>query len=1278
MAQFIITNAARFATAWIANAAQRQIANLFAGDDNGPRTADLQIQTSTEGAPIPMVYGRMRLAGQLIWAARFNETSVTRSSGGGKGGGPKTTEYRYSVSFAVGVCEGEIGGIGRIWADGGLLALDGARWRVHTGAEDQPPDPLIEAVEGAGAAPAYRGLAYVVFEDLPLEAFGNRIPNLSFEVIAPPTRDPGAMEQRIQGVCLIPSSGEFAYADRAVMREAEEGVEVPENHHTTRAGCDLDASLDDLQARLPKCRSVALVTAWFGDDLRAAHCTLTPRVESAAKVTHPLSWSAAGLERAQARLVTVQDGSPVYGGTPSDESVIQAIKTLKARGLEVTLYPFILMDVPAGNGLPDPYGGVEQAAFPWRGRISCHPAPEQPGSPDKTSAASAQIDAFFGAAQAAHFTVSGETISYSGPEEWSFNRFILHHAALAKAAGGVESFIIGSEMRALTQVRDGANSYPAVQKLVALAAQVRSLLGPEVKLSYAADWSEYFGHTPGDGSGDRLFHLDPLWASSSIDFIGIDWYAPLSDWRDGQAHADRLAGIGSIYDPAYLASQVEGGEGYDWYYAGAADRAAQTRTPITDGSHNEPWIWRYKDLRNWWANAHHDRIGGVRQSQPTAWVPESKPVRLVELGCPAVDKGANQPNVFIDPKSSESFAPYHSTGARDDLIQRRYIEALLGYWGGAANPVSGVYGAPMLDLHHSHVWTWDARPFPEFPARADVWTDGPNWRRGHWLTGRSGQSLVGDIVADIAARAGLDTLDTSDVAGVLAGYMVTAGARARDEIDQLGAVFGFDVVDRASGPVCVSHAQSAAARPLCAEALAVDADGGGLAFNREPNDTLPVEVRVQFHADDGDYGPASTSAQGLDHATQGFVDLQLRALCDRDIAAGWAQDALTRARAEGESARLRLPPSQSALEAGDLVALDQGPGGRTWRLAAADGNADRRCDLVAAAQVTAAVAGPEPSAGPAPRPAARPALYLLDLPLGPGAEPRSGFWAAAWADPWPGSVTLFAGADLASAQERAQITAPSWAGALVTPLASGFEGRWARGEKLALTLHAGGLSSSSAADVLNGANRLAIETFEGWEVLAFTLAELGEDGVWTLSGLLRGLGGTVAGGAPAGARVVVLDGAGAVLPVRDHEVGSALTVLAVPPGKALNGTAVRSVSVAYEAVERRPLAPVHLKARWSGTDIQLSWIRRARVDADAWGYGEVALDEAREAYEVILLDGDETVATVQVEAAGYKVSEAERSAVFPAGLQNARFKVAQISDAYGAGRTAEASLTPVN
>src|SRR6202012_5867802 len=157
----------------------------------------------------------------------------------------------------------------------------------------------------------------------------------------------------------------------------------------------------------------------------------------------------------------------------------------------------------------------------------------------------------------------------------------------------------GSELVGLTRLRDGAAHYPAVDALKALAADVRAIL-PDAKLGYAADWSEYNNHQTGDAPGAVLFNLDPLWADANIDFIGIDNYLPLSDWRDGAAHRD-AAVAAAPYDGAYLQANIRGGEDYDWYYASDADRRSQARTPITDGL-GKPWVWRAKDLWAWWSN----------------------------------------------------------------------------------------------------------------------------------------------------------------------------------------------------------------------------------------------------------------------------------------------------------------------------------------------------------------------------------------------------------------------------------------------------------------------------------------------------------------------------------------------------------------------------------------------------------------------------------------------------------------------------------------------------
>ena len=134
---------------------------------------------------------------------------------------PRSPSTSTSPRLAVALCEGPITGIGRIWADGKPMSLDGVTMRVHLGDEDQDADPFIAAKMGAANTPAYRGTAYVVFEELPLERFGNRMPQLSFEVFRP-ILDGESAESLVRAVTLIPASGEFAYATEVVRREVGE------------------------------------------------------------------------------------------------------------------------------------------------------------------------------------------------------------------------------------------------------------------------------------------------------------------------------------------------------------------------------------------------------------------------------------------------------------------------------------------------------------------------------------------------------------------------------------------------------------------------------------------------------------------------------------------------------------------------------------------------------------------------------------------------------------------------------------------------------------------------------------------------------------------------------------------------------------------------------------------------------------------------------------------------------------------------------------------------
>lgn len=689
-----------------------------------------------------------------------------------------------------------------------------------------------------------------------------------------------SLENLTRSVTIIPGTTEFGYGTTLV-ESADKLKKL--NRMSTQPNSDFVHSVEDLLVSAPNLKHVSLVVAWHGDDLRINTCKIKPKIEFRDMVTVPYEWRVGPVVRETADLVSYIDGKPALGGAPSDRTVFEAVRFLKSKGLKVTLYPFIMMDVPSTNALPNPYGGTKQPPYPWRGRITCTPAPDQPGTVDATAAAATQVNTFFGTAAAGHFAwnAAAQAVDYSGPAaEWSFRRFILHMATIG-AAAGADDFLIGSEMVGMTSIRSNATTFPAVDRLVTLAADCRSILGAGVKISYAADWSEYHSHRAGS---NVIFHLDPLWGNSNIDYIGIDNYLPMGDWRDGNTHLDRLAGFVSPYDKDYIQSHIEGGEYYDWFYASAADRAAQRRTPIFDGAHGEAWVWRQKDIRNWRNQLHQNRVDGIRVGhlvnghrpqaswsvanggtktadatpyiggqysnasvytsstnlagrlrttisqdagrytfiayfkrgtsnrvrlhverstgaialrvnletlayfgQPaestvtiepvgddvfkltmtadlavststaymgigadtttagqtvtviggealidgmsaTGFQPGSKMIVFTELGLAAVEKSLNQPNVFVDPKSSENAYPYFSNGRPDVAIQRAGLEASLDYW--------KKNGTGLVDFDKISLWTWDARPYPTFPERGDFYGDAPNWQLGHWLTGR--------------------------------------------------------------------------------------------------------------------------------------------------------------------------------------------------------------------------------------------------------------------------------------------------------------------------------------------------------------------------------------------------------------------------------------------------------------------------------------------------------------------------------------------------------------
>ncbi|MGC0372020.1 MAG: hypothetical protein DGJ47_000724 [Rickettsiaceae bacterium] len=659
------------------------------------------------GKPIPLVFGNMRVMGQIIWANRITEkrnifnvskylraqnTTINR----------QTTNLNYQASFAMALCEGEIQDIKRVWHHDELVDISNYKYRLYVGDEQQQPDPLIES-ESENQAVAYRGLAYIVFENLPLADFDDMIPNFSFEVTRKPkSNNSKSVEDLVESMVIIPGCGEYVYDTKIQSKQDKKSSSLSAasqiNCHNEANIADSIYSLKQMQQVCENVKWVAPVVCWFGQSLNAGDCLIKPAVEFKDKnIAYSEDWKVGNYDRKSAYEIRKDEHDiPVYGGSVNDNSILRYLKKLRSSQLKIMFYPMFFMDVDKK---------------PWRGRLT--------GSAD-------QVRSFF-------------------TKKEGYNDFILHYANLVK--NHVDAFIIGSELIGLTKVRRG-NVFPAVEELVKLAKKVKIIMGPRVKISYAADWSEYH-HTEGG-----WFNLDPLWSSKYIDFIGIDAYFPVTDTMSSNITHDEL---------------IKGwsqGEGYDY----SINHETQEKMPLS-----EEYAW--KNIRHWWENEHINP-----DSKKTPWVPRSKKIWFTEYGFPSIDKAANQPNIFFDPACVDGGVPRYSSGTVDFNVQRRSIRAFIKYWN------TQEYVDQMF------LWTWDARPYPAWP-HMNVWNDGYLWEKGHWVNDKFGNSNLASIILEMSDRAGMNTesIDVALIDSPIEGMVFNSQISIINAINTLRTTYFFDI-----------------------------------------------------------------------------------------------------------------------------------------------------------------------------------------------------------------------------------------------------------------------------------------------------------------------------------------------------------------------------------------------------------------------------------------------------------------------------------------------------
>ena len=1172
----------------------------------GARLEELAVQTSTYGRMIPIVYGTVRIAGNVIWSRPIKEVATTTKvrSGGKGGGGSKSsstsTEYNYYVTLAVAVCEGEITRLNRVWADAKILDFSKGTYRIYKGSETQLPDTLIESYEGVGATPAYRGTAYIVIEDFPLADFGNRIPNFTFEVtrsLPQPDLDTQPVEEVVTSVMLIPGSGEFVYDTVSQYKVngqvvsgnvTQQGYQTPLNTHNPEGKANTLVALDQLQETFPNLEWVGVVVNWFGTSMDIATCDIWPCVEYKLNgATTPNTWSVAGFNRASARQIGSDAGVIRYGGTPDDASIVRLITEIRNRGLKVFFYPMLLMDV---------------AGKPWRGYLT---------------GASTAVSNFF-------------------TKTRGYNAFITHYANLV--AGKVDAFTIGTELRDLTKITSATGVYPAVSQLISLADTVKGILGSSVKVTYAADWSEYH-HTDGG-----WYHLDPLWASSSIDVVGIDAYFPLTD----EVQID--------YDIERIKAGWTSGEGYDWYYT---DEARTVKASL-----DAPYAW--KNISWWWNNTHTNPNAAT-----TAWVAQSKPIWFTEYGFASVDGNTNQPNVFVDNSSSESAYPRFSRRRIDFVAQRAAIAATEAQWAGSSM------------VQRKFLWTWDARPFPHWPDLRDVWSDGGNWVTGHWVQGKLGASHVAPAVHDIALRAGLDDalMDTSALQFMLDGFVIHERVSARAAIEQLMQGFFFTIKETVDGLRALPRDTTVDASVITDEAVPLrSAEGNEVAYelSRQEDLVLPDKLEVHYLSRLKSYATVvETAFRGTQEVKETetirvslvVADSHARAIADTQLSQRWA---------ERSSITLQLPMRYAALEVGDLLQLTTANAVHKIRVRQVQIGKPGMVKVKGVIDIAETWDGYiAPTTGSdgvrvIPIPATR--LEVLDIPAFPGESQDAltvRFAACGVAEGWTGATVL---RELGEDDETLlTIDRAAIIGNTTTALASGTAYVFDRMNTVdVILLGDQTLASTTELNVLNGANSAVI----GNEVVQFVNATALGPNQYRLSTLLRGRLGTerYIAGHTEGERFVLLDGAVSSQRYALSTIGQSWNLRASSFGTSLNEGSESAVTIMGESL--KPLSPVGIRGvREAGNDLRLSWLRRARIDGGLRDGVDIPLMETSEAYEIDIMSGAAVVRTLTATSTEVVYTAAQQIADFGSLPTSLTVRIYQISSLIGRGNVGEATLS---
>ena len=756
---------------------------------------------------------------------------------------------------------------------------------------------------------------------------------------------------------------------------------------------------------------------------------------------------------------------------------------------------------------------------------------------------------------------------------------------------------------------------------------MKSIVGSGVKLTYAADWSEYH-HTD-----DGWYNLDALWASSHIDMVGIDAYFPLSNEPQGD------------YSTQTVIDGWASGEGYDYYYTDVDRTTTAALSPA----------YAWKNIEWWWNNTHTNPNGSV-----TAWTPNSKKIWFTEYGFPSVDGAINQPNVFYDPSSSESHFPRLSRGRVDFRAQRQGLLGTEKKWAGSSI------------VENKFVWTWDARPYPFYPDLLNVWGDGALWKTGHWITGKLGLSGLSAVVHDLAVRAGLDDayIDTTQLDELMDGYVVVNQMSVRNAIEQLQGAFYFDAVESDNVLKFVSRGNVPVV--TIPEENIIPQKGKTLEIIRKQELELPREVDILYLNRLTDYQTGAQRSLRTITSTEDIETVSLPVVMSDQQAKNVADVLLYTRWLERTQYQLQLPLQYAALEPTDVITVTTQNTEHTIRILSVDYGKPGMLVVrgVAEELATYDVYSKPATAETQTAPLAAigtTQLQILDIPALPGDDVNAAslrFAAAGEMSGWKGAV-LYRSDDGGTNYNLLGGMTACVMGMATSTLSSGITHVIDQANTVTVLLMGGELSSISELAMLNGGNAALL----GDEIIQFQNAELMSPHNYRLSNLLRGRLGTEyqIGSHISPERFVLLGDGLLTTNPNTSAIGLSKKYKPVSVGSTL--TATDAIDFTFQANGLKPYAPVQIVGSRDGSgNVTISWLRRTRVNGEWRDYADIPLNEQSELYDLEILNGGTVVRSfTNISTSGQIYSAVEQTADFGMAQSSVDIKVYQLSAIVGRG-----------